>query len=90
VAAVIPVVKKPEPLTFDALVRKPGDDWIRKQGLDPDKPAPKKKEIEPYSRACLKDLYTAYDGICAYLAVHFELGRIHGRLPAEAFSLRMV
>jgi hypothetical protein len=72
-AAVIPVARKPEPPTFDGLVRKPGNDWIKRQGLDPDKPAPPRTKIAPYWRACLADLYLSYEGTCAYLAIHFEL-----------------
>nr|MDT0253654.1 hypothetical protein [Endozoicomonas sp.] len=37
-----------------------------------DEPLPKGTKIAPYWRDCMDELYHAYFGVCAYLAVHFE------------------
>lgn len=68
----IPVIEQPEPDTFDAQVRAKGLAHLEKKGFALDQPLPPKAKITPYWRDCLTDLYQAYDGICAYLGVHFE------------------
>lgn len=68
----IPVAPRPEPPNFDALVRNPGIRWKAENNLDLHQPPPRGKIVQPYWRACLGDLYREYNGICAYLAVHFE------------------
>lgn len=68
----IRVTEKPEPSSFDAEVRKPGLDWLVRKGVPLDKAVPPKTALKPCWRACLDDLYTSYEGYCAYLAVFFE------------------
>lgn len=53
----IRVERKCEPATFDLSVRKPGNDFVKK---NPKKQPPK------YWRECREDLYNAYEGYCAY------------------------
>lgn len=68
----IRVTPQPEPDDFDKKVRKKGLQYLEKQGLNMDEPLPKGVKITPYWRDCMDELYHAYSGICAYLAVHFE------------------
>ncbi|MBF0183108.1 MAG: hypothetical protein HQM06_01795 [Magnetococcales bacterium] len=70
----IPVAPQAEPARFDDDVRKKGLAYLQREGLALDQPLPKGKEITPYWQACLDDLYTSYQGVCAYLAVYFERG----------------
>lgn len=62
----------PEPVDFDDKVRKPGHAWIRDQGLSPHAAPPAGCRIPPYWRAAGRQLWLAYSGICAYLAIFFE------------------
>jgi hypothetical protein len=68
----IHVAVQPEPPSFDKKVRRKGLAWLEKKDIPLDHPLPPKSNIEPYWRHCLDDLYEAYDGCCAYLAVFFE------------------
>ena len=68
----IRVIPQPEPDGFDKKVRKKGLQYLEKKGLNIDEPLPKGAQIAPYWRDCMAELYQAYSGICAYLAVHFE------------------
>jgi uncharacterized protein (TIGR02646 family) len=69
----IPVKPRPEPVPkFDQQVRRPGNQWIARERLDPDQPLPAGRELPAYWRACLDDLHAAYEGICAYLCVFIE------------------
>lgn len=69
----IPVEPKPEPAPkFDELVRAPGAAWLAASGLDLDQPAPTGTEFPPFWRKCLPELHASYDGVCAYLCIHFE------------------
>ena len=80
----IPVTPQPEPVPkFDQQVRQPGKQWITKENLDPDNPLPPGRELQPYWRACLDDLHTAYEGVCAYLCVFIE--RVAGGVSADHF-----
>ncbi len=58
----IPVELQPEPIDFDANVRKPGKAFLAKT------PSPKRKDFKENShwRKSANNLYTAYSGICAY------------------------
>lgn len=68
----IPVAPQPEPATFDALVRRPGKEWLKKRKIPLNKRlAPATKLTDLWVR-CLDDLYEAYGGVCAYLGVFFE------------------
>ena len=68
----IRVTPQPEPDDFDKKVRKKGLQYLAKRALNIDEPLPKGAQIAPYWRDCMTELYHAYSGICAYLAVHFE------------------
>jgi uncharacterized protein (TIGR02646 family) len=71
-ARLIPVKAAPEPASFDAAVRQPGNEWLRDQGIDPASMLPTGVELRPFWRACLDDLHAQYRGICAYLCVYIE------------------
>ncbi|MBF0155356.1 MAG: hypothetical protein HQL64_16600 [Magnetococcales bacterium] len=68
----IPVSPQLEPARFDSDVRQKGLAYLSNKSLELDQPLPKGTEINPYWRKCLDDLYTSYQGTCAYLAVYFE------------------
>ncbi len=58
----IPVTPQPEPLEFDANVRRPGLAFLKRV------PAPKSGDFERHWRHCHQQLYAVYSGICAYSA----------------------
>lgn len=62
----IPVARAPEPRNFDADVRQPGNAWLKNN------PNAKPSEFEPYWTKCIPDLVSAYNHICAYLAIYSE------------------
>ena len=68
----IRVQEKPEPEVFHATVRVKGQRYFLSKGIDPQNPLPEGVKLNPYWRDCLDDLYHAYDGVCAYLAIYFE------------------
>lgn len=68
----IPVKRQPEPDTFDVKVRKKGMRYLRKNAIPLDQPLPEGTKLYPYWRTCLDDLYSKYNGQCAYLAIFFE------------------
>lgn len=81
----IPVACKPEPESFQAKVREPGQKVLDKlarrdaEAVAQGKPKPKRdpaKDYKPYWRDCLDDLYESYGGICAYMAqrIHRSTG----------------
>jgi hypothetical protein len=61
--AVIHVEPRPEPEDFDRKVRQPGLRALKKPG-----------NLAPLWRECLAQLWEAYGGICAYLAVRIPSG----------------
>ncbi|MCC6160460.1 MAG: hypothetical protein IT350_20575 [Deltaproteobacteria bacterium] len=64
----IPVRRRPEPASFDAMVRQPGSAWLRSVGISP-------TDWKPGSRIwrkCLDDLHREYAGVCAYLCIFIE------------------
>jgi hypothetical protein len=65
----IRVAKQPEPADFDKCVRKPGARFLAMC------PKPKNKEWQEhrYWNKSSKDLYRAYNGICAYTGEWFSL-----------------
>lgn len=69
----IPVTPQPEPSAFDAKVRKPGQKWISKSGLNPQQPVPSGQKIPSHWTKCTNELHEAYGGICTYLCVYIEL-----------------
>ncbi|MCC6476245.1 hypothetical protein IT157_04245 [bacterium] len=62
-----------EPGAFDSKVRKKGETYLQKNGIDLYKPLPSGTKLPPYWCDCLEELYESYGGMCAYLAVYFEL-----------------
>lgn len=70
----IKVEPRPEPDSFDAQVRKPGQKALD-EGRDP---------LPTHWRRCLAQLWTAYDGICAYSC--FFIPRVVGASTVEHFA----
>lgn len=68
----IPVAPQPEPADFDTKVRAKGLAWLAAQGIAPHDPPPKKPALPAYWSASNKQLWTAYSGVCAYLAIYYE------------------
>lgn len=68
----IPVQLQPEPIDFDVEVRQKGLDWAAQKGIALNAPAPKGTKFPAYWSHSNKQLWTAYSGICAYLAIYFE------------------
>ena len=79
----IHVDPKPEPTDFDKNVRKKGLAWLKKKQLSLRKKIPSGTKLPTYWRDCLDDLYWLHDGICSYLAVHFE--RVTGAGSVDHF-----
>jgi hypothetical protein len=63
---VIPIRLQPEPSTFDQLVREKGKLFLINFSIS--NPSTKQWEKKDYWKYSRKDLYDAYDGICAYSA----------------------
>lgn len=68
----IPVTLQVEPADFDAEVRQKGLAWLAQKGITPNGPAPKGIKFKAYWSQSNKQLWTAYSGVCAYLAIYFE------------------
>lgn len=68
----IPVTLKPEPADFDAKVRQPGHRWLEEHGIDYNSAPPAPAKLPSYWRKTHKELWEAYDGVCAYLAIYIE------------------
>lgn len=64
----IPVVKAPEPKDFDKKVRKRGNNFLARN------PTALSKDFPPYWQKIQKDLWDAYSGVCAYLAIYYRFG----------------
>ena len=79
----IHVAPQPEPASFDKDVRQKGLAWLKERGISLEQPLPAGVKIRDYWRACLGDLYSSYEGYCAYLAVSFE--RIIGGATVDHF-----
>ncbi len=79
----IKVIPAPEPSDFDAKVRKKGLDYLRTAGIDPDSIAPEGFVFKPFWRDILDNLYSDYNGVCAYLAIFFE--RVAGTTSADHY-----
>lgn len=67
----IPVTLQPEPVDFDVNVRQRGHAWLRKQGIAFDSAPPKASNLPSYWSNSNKQLWKAYSGVCAYLAIYF-------------------
>jgi hypothetical protein len=81
---VIPVKPQPEPSSFDSKVRQKGLKWIVDKGLDPTQPVPDGVKVRSYWTACLPDLLTSYNHICAYVCVYIE--EVTGFATVEHFA----
>ena len=68
----IPVRLQPEPADFDQRVRQPGRDWLTSHGIALDEAPPKASDLPNYWTRSNKQLWLAYSGVCAYLAIFFE------------------
>lgn len=79
----IHVSLQPEPGSFERKVRQKGISWLRKRKISLDQPLPPKLHIEPFWRHCLDDLYSSYNGCCAFLSVYFE--RVTGTGSVDHF-----
>ena len=81
----IPVTPQPEPEDFDTKVRQKGLRWLAEHDIDITAPLPSGTKLPPYWRACLGKLHSGYGGVCAYLAVFFEIttgaGNVEHFLP---------
>ena len=68
----IPVALQPEPADFDDQVRQRGHDWLATHDI-PLNQAPRDPSALPnYWTFSNKQLWEAYSGTCAYLAIYFE------------------
>lgn len=68
----IPVTLQPEPADFDVNVRQKGHAWLLHKGIPLNSPPPKAFSLPNYWRFSNKQLWVAYKGECAYLAIYFE------------------
>lgn len=68
----IPVALQPEPGDFDEKVRQPGRRWLTANGIDPNSPPPTSTALPNYWTRSNRQLWEAYSGVCAYLAIFFE------------------
>jgi uncharacterized protein (TIGR02646 family) len=72
VAEMIPVTLQPEPADFDPKVRVPGHDWLKANGVALNSVPPKGTKLPNKWTHSNKQLWDAYGGVCAYLAIYFE------------------
>jgi hypothetical protein len=79
----IHVNEQPEPLNFDLMVRQKGLSSLQIKGIDLHAPLPAGTTVATYWRHCLDDLYTSYDGVCAYLGIFFE--RVAGAASVDHY-----
>jgi len=68
----IPVTLQPEPADFDQRVRQPGRDWLANQGIALNAAPPRAADLPNYWTRSNRQLWEAYSGVCAYLAIYFE------------------
>ena len=68
----IPVALQPEPADFNARVRQPGLDWLASHGIALNSAPPKATELPNYWTRYNRQIWEAYSGVCAYLAIYFE------------------
>lgn len=68
----IPVQLQPEPADFDARVRQPGRDWLQTQGIALTAAPPDPSALPNHWSRSNEQLWQAYRGVCAYLAIYFE------------------
>jgi uncharacterized protein (TIGR02646 family) len=68
----IPVTLQPEPADFDVNVRQKGHAWLAHRGIALDAAPPRASKLPHYWTRTNKQLWKAYSGVCAYLAIFFE------------------
>jgi hypothetical protein len=68
----IPVTLEPEPADFDERVRQKGQIWLTNNGILLGSAAPKSTKLPSYWSHSNMQLWDAYSGFCAYLAIFFE------------------
>ena len=68
----IPVTLQPEPPDFKQEVRQKGHDWLNSKGIALNVAPPKGTKLPNYWSHSNKQLWDAYSGVCAYLAIYFE------------------
>lgn len=71
-AEMIPVTLQPEPVDFDASVRTPGRTWLTTNGIPLNSIPPDPGKLPRLWSKSNKQLWDAYGGVCAYLAIYFE------------------
>ncbi len=81
----IPLTLKPEPPLFNTRVRIPGQNHLQNKGINISLPLPSGTKITSYwtRDEGLDELHKEYNGVCAYLAVHFE--RIMGGATVDHY-----
>ncbi|MBJ3593055.1 hypothetical protein JGC56_18215 [Salmonella enterica subsp. enterica serovar Saintpaul] len=80
------VTPQAEPAVFDVKVRQKGLAHLAAKNIDITQPLPAKTEITNYWVDCLDELYNSYNGVCAYIAVHFE--RVTGNGSVDHFAAK--
>jgi uncharacterized protein (TIGR02646 family) len=68
----IPVILQSEPPDFDTKVRKKGHNWLRSKKIALNAVPPKRIKFRNFWTHSNIQLWHAYSGICAYLAIYFE------------------
>lgn len=68
----IPVTPAKEPDVFNAGARQPGQKWLADNGIDASKPPPKPSALPAYWQRASRELWDAYNGVCAYLCIFFD------------------
>ncbi len=68
----IPVAAQMEPTLFDDEVRKPGRTWLKKKGISLNEAPPEPSKLPTYWQKTQKELWTSYEGVCAYICVYFH------------------
>ena len=68
----IPLPLQAEPVDFDVEVRQKGQAWLTGKGIALNAVPPKASDLPNYWSHSNKQLWAAYSGMCAYLAIYFE------------------
>jgi uncharacterized protein (TIGR02646 family) len=71
-AVMISVALQPEPADFDKNVRQSGRNWLASQRIALNSAPPKASALPNYWTHSNYQLWEAYSGVCAYLAIYFE------------------
>lgn len=68
----IPIRLQPEPVDFAVKVRQKGLNWLANKGIALNAAPPKASALPNYWSHSNRQLWDAYSGVCAYLAIYFE------------------